>query len=217
MSTFDETFAKRWGTDDPEVIAHAKAPYDPVKAHEYYIRTRKLKGRQKKRKVPDAVKKEYQKKLTKFLGSLPMAVEGTDLKKTAAFVNRMRKMSDDEMVAEAKRIRKEQGNNDGAQVATINALLKNRARIRKQKGNKNPTAYSFDNTKRFLPPTKKTTAAAKSTRRSRPTPRVRSAPTNTRRAITNKPPFMRRPNKSTTQKLNELAARKAQERADRTG
>jgi hypothetical protein len=30
-----------------EVLMHANAPYDPKKAHEYYLRTRKLKGRQK--------------------------------------------------------------------------------------------------------------------------------------------------------------------------
>lgn len=29
------------------ILMHAKAPYDPVKAHEYYLRTRKLKGRKK--------------------------------------------------------------------------------------------------------------------------------------------------------------------------
>jgi hypothetical protein len=28
-----------------EVLMHANAPYDPKKAHEYYLRTRKLKGR----------------------------------------------------------------------------------------------------------------------------------------------------------------------------
>lgn len=30
-----------------ERLLHSNAPYDPVKAHEYYIRTRHLKGRQK--------------------------------------------------------------------------------------------------------------------------------------------------------------------------
>jgi hypothetical protein len=30
---------------DGTVLMHGKAPYDPVKAHEYYIRTRQLKGR----------------------------------------------------------------------------------------------------------------------------------------------------------------------------
>lgn len=28
-----------------EVIMHGQAPYDPIKAHEYYVRTRQLKGR----------------------------------------------------------------------------------------------------------------------------------------------------------------------------
>jgi hypothetical protein len=30
-----------------EVLMHANAPYDPKKAHDYYLRTRKLKGRKK--------------------------------------------------------------------------------------------------------------------------------------------------------------------------
>jgi hypothetical protein len=30
-----------------EILMHANAPYDPKKAHEYYLRTRKLKGRKK--------------------------------------------------------------------------------------------------------------------------------------------------------------------------
>lgn len=30
-----------------EILMHAGVPYDPVKAHEYYVRTRKLKGRKK--------------------------------------------------------------------------------------------------------------------------------------------------------------------------
>lgn len=32
-------------TPERFILKHARAPYDPVKAHEYYIRTRKLKGR----------------------------------------------------------------------------------------------------------------------------------------------------------------------------
>lgn len=32
---------------DGTILMHAGAPYDPVKAHEYYIRTRHLKGRKK--------------------------------------------------------------------------------------------------------------------------------------------------------------------------
>lgn len=30
---------------DGTILMHGKTPYDPVKAHEYYVRTRKLKGR----------------------------------------------------------------------------------------------------------------------------------------------------------------------------
>lgn len=32
---------------DGTILMHAGAPYDPVKAHEYYMRTRQLKGRRK--------------------------------------------------------------------------------------------------------------------------------------------------------------------------
>lgn len=32
---------------DGTIIMHGKRPYDPAKAHEYYLRTRKLKGRKK--------------------------------------------------------------------------------------------------------------------------------------------------------------------------
>lgn len=37
---------------DGTILMHAGAPYDPVKAHEYYIRTRHLKGRRHGRSVP---------------------------------------------------------------------------------------------------------------------------------------------------------------------
>ncbi len=145
MSTLEESFSKHWGTDESTALAHERAPYDPVKAREYYLRTRKLKGRKKKAKVvPDDVKKEYQEKLTKFLGSLPMAKKGREdggksLKETAAFVNKMRKMSDDEMVKEAKRLvtvpkGKVVSQEAMGQMKTINALLQNRSRVRAAKG-----------------------------------------------------------------------------------
>lgn len=34
-------------TPETFILEHAQKPYDPVKAHDYYIRTRKLKGRRK--------------------------------------------------------------------------------------------------------------------------------------------------------------------------
>jgi len=54
-----------------EILMHADAPYDPVKAHQYYLRTRKLKGRKKAgaqppkltpaggRKIPKAPPKKH--------------------------------------------------------------------------------------------------------------------------------------------------------------
>jgi hypothetical protein len=40
------------------ILMHEAAPYDPVKAHEYYIRTRKLKGRKKGTTMPPVVKRQ---------------------------------------------------------------------------------------------------------------------------------------------------------------
>jgi hypothetical protein len=37
---------------DGTILMHGKTPYDPVKAHEYYVRTRQLKGREKGRSSP---------------------------------------------------------------------------------------------------------------------------------------------------------------------
>lgn len=114
-----------------------RAPYDPAKARAYYLRTRKLKGRKKAAalaKPPAAAnQKKYRAALDKFLSKLPMAQEGANLKDVEVFVDRMRKMTDAEMKAEAEKIKKEKGNNDGAQVATIQALLENRSAIRSAK------------------------------------------------------------------------------------
>jgi hypothetical protein len=38
-----------------EVLMHEHAPYDPVKAHEYYLKTRKLKGRRKGQVQPTTI------------------------------------------------------------------------------------------------------------------------------------------------------------------
>jgi hypothetical protein len=116
-------------------LAH-RAPYDPAKARAYYLRTRKLKGRKKGAAKPPpaaANQKKYRAALDKFLAKLPMAQEGASLKDTEAFVDRMRQMTDAEMKAEAAKIKKEKGNFDGAQVATIEALLANRNMVRSKK------------------------------------------------------------------------------------
>ncbi len=140
---------------DGTILMHEKAPYDPVKAHEYYMRTRKLKGLKGKGKMSKEDLAKYQAARDKFLGSLPMAVEGASLKKTADFVKGMLNMSDSEMVAKAARIKKTRGNHDGAQVATINVLLKNRARVRQKTAKKIATTNGVVKEKVILPPSGK--------------------------------------------------------------
>lgn len=120
---------------DGTVLMHGKRPYDPAKARAYYLRTRQLKGRKKGKGTDQqrADQVKYRAALDKFLKQLPMAVEGADLKTTEKFVDEMRSKTDDELRAEAAKIKREKGNNDGALVATINALLANRDRVRSKK------------------------------------------------------------------------------------
>lgn len=40
-------------TAEDFILRHAQVPYDPQRAHEYYLRTRELKGRKKGSKLPD--------------------------------------------------------------------------------------------------------------------------------------------------------------------
>ena len=100
------------------------------------MRTRHLKGRAKATAgtaQQRANQIKYRAALDNFLRKLPMAVEGADLKTTEKFVDSMRTKTDAELRAEAAKIKREKGNNDGAQVATIMALLENRNRVRSQK------------------------------------------------------------------------------------
>lgn len=117
---------------DGNTLMHGKRPYDPVKARAYYLRTRQLKGR-KKGVAKDPNQERYRQSLDKFLKSLPMAVEGADLKAVEKFVDTMRTKTDAELQAEMAKIRREKGDNDGAQVATIQALLTNRNKVRSKK------------------------------------------------------------------------------------
>lgn len=41
---------------DGTILMHGSRPYDPIKAHEYYMRTRKLKGRQVRKELPASVR-----------------------------------------------------------------------------------------------------------------------------------------------------------------
>ncbi len=80
-----------------------KAPYDPVKAHEYYMRNRKLKGPTGGVTFLKKTPVKSQAALDNFLKKLPMAIEGADLKKTKAFVDSYRGKPDEELRKAAKK------------------------------------------------------------------------------------------------------------------
>jgi len=123
---------------DGTTLMHGPAPYDPVKAREYYLRTRKLKGRQKAAAVASPKLVKYRAALDTFLKKLPMAIEGADLKTTEAFVDSFRGKSDDELRKAAKNMQNTPGTRDAdIKSKTVLALLENRNRIRKQKAKKN--------------------------------------------------------------------------------
>jgi hypothetical protein len=126
VTTFEQSFLEHWA-------GGVQAPYDPVKAHEYYMRTRKLKPGKKGVKTPDAVKKEYVKHLTTFLGALPMAKAGANVKDTVEFVKSMTKLSDKDMASQATKLARSANPADKAKADTITALLKNRTRVRAAK------------------------------------------------------------------------------------
>jgi chromosome segregation ATPase len=128
-----------------EVLMHASAPYDPKKAHEYYLRTRKLKGRKpgqaqpptakKSAKTPQQVAKE-KAAWENFLKGLPMVKDGADLKTANNFVQSLRGKSDDVLKKisadlKAQNAKAKGPSPLGAQADTIDALLKNRGRARK--------------------------------------------------------------------------------------
>ena len=125
-------------SDGQTVIMHASPNYDPKRRREYYLRTRKLKGRQpgkggEKGAVATKIRVSPKQKAAydRFLSRLPMAVEGARPEETEKFVNSLRGKSDVELKAIAADIKTRYGDRDGARVATVNALLRNRVRIRK--------------------------------------------------------------------------------------
>jgi len=136
---------------DGTTLMHGKKPYDPRKAREYYLRTRKLKGRQPGKgpdptKRPDQIK--YRASLDKFLKKLPMAIEGADLKTTEKFVDSMRGKTDAQLQEAAKNMKDTPGTKDASiKAATIQALLANRARVRKKNGDAKKVAKTNVNMK----------------------------------------------------------------------
>ena len=131
---------------DENGFTHA---YDPVKAHEYYIRTRKLKGRKKgkaedpkKQPKPAAPKDQAAKRAAweNFLKGLPLAQEGKPLPEVEKFVQSLRGKSDDELKAEITRLKaidaksKHPSPKGGLEAMTVEKILANR-----QKSAKAPT------------------------------------------------------------------------------
>lgn len=144
---------------DENGFTHA---YDPVKAHEYYIRTRQLKGRKKgqakdpkKPRKAASPKDEAAKKAAweNFLKGLPLAQEGMPLPEVEKFVQSLRGKSDDELKAEITKLKaadaksKHPSPKGGLHAMTVEKILANR-----QKSAKAPTSR-----KRKLSPKEKAT------------------------------------------------------------
>lgn len=123
---------------DENGFTHA---YDPVKAHEYYMRTRKLKGRKKgatkedpKKRKPAAKQDPVKMKAAweNFLKGLPLAQEGMPLPEVEKFVQSLRGKSDDELKAEITKLKAADAKSahpspkGGLHAMTVEKILANR-------------------------------------------------------------------------------------------
>lgn len=114
---------------DGTQLMHGEGVYDPKKAHEYYLRTRELKGRKKGQvKVPSTKKSNSAsskgQEIANFLGKLPMAKAGANLQEVADLVKTVSKMSDEELKTAAA------NESNPAKASTMNQLLLMRASAR---------------------------------------------------------------------------------------
>ena len=115
-------------TMDSDGMAHA---YDPVKAHEYYLRTRELKGRKKGTAKPEVAKKKAA--WEGFLKSLPLAQEGMPLPQVEKFVKSLRGKTDDQLKEEITRLKAIDAKSanpspkGGLEAMTVQKILSNRA------------------------------------------------------------------------------------------
>ena len=115
-------------TMDSNGMAHA---YDPVKAHEYYIRTRELKGRKKGKAKPDVAKKKAA--WDNFLKELPLAQEGMPIADVEKFVKSLRGKTDEQLKDEIKRLKAIDAKSanpspkGGLEAMTVEKILSNRA------------------------------------------------------------------------------------------
>jgi hypothetical protein len=119
---------------DGTILMHARAPYDPVKAHQYYLRTRELKGRRKGKPELAAPRQRGlgRPSLTKKAETFTVKLDGG---KTAKLTGQQ---LTEQKVYAAKRIADIKG-----KLAELNTLLKKRmaeARQAEAKAKKGPTA-----------------------------------------------------------------------------
>ena len=139
---------------DGDGMAHA---YDPVKAHQYYMRTRELKGRKKGSgkavggmtgTAPKTTASTEKKRAAwdKFLKSLPLAQEGMPLTDVDKFVKSMRGKTDDQLTAEIKRLKaidaksKNPSPKGGLHAMTVEKILSQRSGKAKVQGTKKLSA-----------------------------------------------------------------------------
>ena len=119
---------------DGTILMHARAPYDPVKAHQYYLRTRELKGRRKGRvQLPtDKSRPVVKPSLSKRAETFTVKLDGGKTAKLTSQQLTEQKVYAAKRVADIK-----------SKLAELNGLLKQRmaeARQAEAKAKKGPTA-----------------------------------------------------------------------------
>lgn len=89
---------------DGTVLMHGEAPYDPKKAHEYYIRTRHLKGRKKEKvDLPESALAARSAALNRRFKAAPTATEALAARSKALnrqFKPKLKVITPEEMVAQ---------------------------------------------------------------------------------------------------------------------
>jgi len=120
---------------------HGARPYDPKKAHEYYIRTRELKGRKKGRAVEPSPRQSSKMPASKghefeaFFNNLPLVKEGgATIEEAMDLVKWAAKRTDEEITKAIQDTVAQQGNNDGGKVATLKTLMNMRRAAKVQTG-----------------------------------------------------------------------------------
>lgn len=110
-----------------EVLMHGTALYDPKKAHEYYLRTRELKGRKKGKGEPTSVKREAgavdKGKQEQFLNNLPMTKAGMPRQEVVDMIKKVASLSDAQIHVEIGQIRQSKEENADAKIATLEHLM----------------------------------------------------------------------------------------------